>query len=103
MVRAVDRVGNTDSNTVEQAVALVEWENPDENLPPANQDISENADEPSLAFNNSHVYVAWVEKGPSGENQTYVKRWTGGDSFETIATGAGLNVDVNRWSTEATV
>ncbi len=103
VVRAVDTSDNADSNVLEKAVALVEWQDPTGSATPVslNQDtVQGSADEPSLAFNSGQTYAAWVEKnGPAGANQTY-KGTLNGTSWSLEGS---LNVDPLKSSKEATI
>ena len=103
VVRAVDTSDNADSNTLEKAVALVEWQDPTGLATPVslNQDtVQGSADEPSLAFNSGQIYAAWVEKsGAAGANQTYMGSLNG----TSWTVDVSLNQDPSKSSKEATV
>ena len=99
VVKAVDASGNADSNTLEKAVALVEWHDPIGAPTPLNKDAARMADEPTLAFNNGQIYAAWVEKNGIGINQAYMGYWNGTNWIS----GDSLNVDTGKGAVEATV
>jgi hypothetical protein len=103
VVKAVDTSDNADFNTIEKAVALVEWQDATGSDTPVSLNLETtqgSADEPSLAFNSGQIYAAWVEKnGPAGANQTY----TGSLNGTSWVLEGSLNVDPLQSSKEATV